>query len=288
MLLPSVRSPITQLKRVSNAITARYSRLSFYGKALIWFLALFYVCLVAAIVVITPSRIAQALYDAAQSLRRQKFGWLVLGAILVVVCFPPFIGYSTVVNLCGFTYGLKGFFVAGLATLIGSALVFTTLRLLFSKRVQRWTSTSEKWQALETVIRAKGLPLIILIRISSFPPWVYANALFAGINSVSLLQFLVATVFVLPRIFLFVFIGSRIAKFSDGEQRHRMDTQTKVVNGLAIAGGVLLTIIASSLVYYLMQKQIRKLHQSALERDELVAEALEASEEAPLLQSGTP
>jgi len=133
---------------------------------------------------------------------------------------------------------------------------------------------------------------------------VYANALFASINSVSLLQFLIATVFVLPRIFLFVFIGSKIAKFSDGEQRHHMDTrmllfmynvlaaedstETKVVNGLAIAGGVLLSIIASLLVYYLMQKQIRKLHQSALERDELAAEALEASEEAPLIHSAAP
>ena len=40
---------------------------------------------------------------------------------------------------------------------------------------------------------AKGLPLIILIRFSPVPPWVYSNALFASINSVAFWQFMVAT-----------------------------------------------------------------------------------------------
>jgi hypothetical protein len=38
-------------------------------------------------------------------------------------------------------------------------------------------------------------------------------------------------------------------------------------------------------VYYLMQKEIKRLHESSLERDELAAEALEEAEEAPLLGS---
>ena len=74
---------------------------------------------------------------------------------------------------------MKGFPVAAFGSLIGSAIAFIVLRLLFSKRLRKWSSSNQKWQALEAVIKAKGLPLIMLIRASPFPPWVYANSLFA-------------------------------------------------------------------------------------------------------------
>ena len=47
-----------------------------------------------------------------------------------------------------------------------------------------------------------------------------------SIETVKLWQFFVATIFVLPKIFLSVFIGSRIAAFSDGKQREHMDKST--------------------------------------------------------------
>lgn len=94
---------------------------------------------------------------------------------------------------------MKGFYVAAAGSVLGSALVFVVLRLLFSRRLRKWSSSNEKWQALESVVvsfnsvlvmnmsdnisfdlqQAKGLPLIMLIRASPFPPWVYANSLFA-------------------------------------------------------------------------------------------------------------
>jgi hypothetical protein len=93
------------------------------------------------------------------------------------------------------------------------------------------------------VQKAKGLPLIILIRISPFPPWVYSNTLFAvgelssqtlhptnpiieqSIQAVSFWQFVTATSFVFPKLLLHTFIGSKIAALSDGDQRDNMDTR---------------------------------------------------------------
>ena len=155
---------------------------------------------------------------------------------------------------------MKGWYIAAPASLIGSALVFVVLRFLFSKRLRRWSSSSEKWQALEEVVvsgidhivgfvltpyfqSAKGLPLIFLIRASPFPPWVYANSLFAvsilgpvtlsvadslygqSIEAVSLWQFMAATTVVFPKLALHVFVGSRLAALSDGETRRQMDTR---------------------------------------------------------------
>ncbi|KAK1236737.1 Tlg2-vesicle protein [Marasmius sp. AFHP31] len=262
----------------------RYQRLPLYGKVFIWLLGLFYLCLGVFVIVVSPSRIAQFLYDQATKLSQTQFGWLVLGAAIVVISFPPLTGHSTLSTLCGFAYGMKGFFITAIGSVVGSAIVFLILRALFSARLRTWSSKNEKWQALESVVRAKGLPLIILIRVSPFPPWVYSNSLFASIESVSLWQFVVATMFIFPKLALQVFVGSRIAALSDGDTRSHMDTRTKVINGLLIGGGIVFAIAASGVVYTQVQRHIRRLSGMPRDVDEMAADAIEHYDEvAPLL-----
>jgi len=140
---------------------------------------------------------------------------------------------------------------------------------------------NKKWQALESVVQAKGLPLIILIRMSPFPTFMWNNILFASVEAVTLWQFVIATLFLYPKLLLHVFIGSRAAALSDGEQRSHMDTQTKVINGVLISGGILIAIISGWLVYRLMQKQIRQLEGDTESLITDAAEDIEAG--APLL-----
>lgn len=45
-----------------------------------------------------------------------------------------------------------------------------------------------------------------------------------SIESVALWQFVIATLFIYPKLLLHVFIGSLAAPLSDGEQRGHMDT----------------------------------------------------------------
>ncbi|KAJ6515995.1 hypothetical protein C8R45DRAFT_958335 [Mycena sanguinolenta] len=273
------------VKSLPRKALRRYQKLPLYGKMILWLWILFEICLVIAIVLISPSRVAQFMYDNAEKLARSSFGWLLVGLLIVLISFPPLHGHTTAITLCGFAWGLNGFFIAAPASIIGAAVVFCTLRYCFKARLRAFSKTSEKWQALETVVAAKGLPLIILIRVSPLPPWVYSNMLFASIGSVSLWQFMTATFFVFPKLFLHVFIGSRIAAFSDGETRGQMDTHTKVINGLLIGGGILIAFVASWFVYTSIQKHIRRLPGLPDETDELAAEALEDTEDAPLLAS---
>lgn len=83
---------------------------------------------------------------------------------LVFVSFPPLIGHTTLITLCGFAYGMPGFFIGATGSIVGSALAFVTLRLLFSKRLNAWSSQNEKWQALEAVVvtRRRLLELLSL------------------------------------------------------------------------------------------------------------------------------
>ncbi|KAI0049630.1 Golgi apparatus membrane protein TVP38 [Auriscalpium vulgare] len=253
------------------------------GWLLIFFLLSFYVALGVAVIIISPSRIGQFMYDWGQKIAGHPLGWLLLSGLILLVSFPPMIGHTTMLNLCGFTYGIKGFAVAGPASLFGSAIVFIVLRYLFSAKLRKWSSSNEKWQALEAVINAKGLPLMALIRISPLPPWVYSNALFASIEVVSVWQFMAATICSFPRYFLYTFIGSRLAALSDGKQRNKMDTQTKVVNWLLVVGGVLAGVAAGWITYVQMQRHLQGVSR---ESDALAAEAMDDAEEgAPLLDN---
>lgn len=193
--------------------------------------------------VVTPDRIFQFLYDQASKIAQSKYGWLALGALMIIISFPPLIGHTTSSMLCGFAYGMKGFAIAAPATVLGSALVFVILRSLFGRRLRRWTEKNSKWQALEEVVESKGLGLIVLIRISPFPPWVYSNTLFAvrlshriapfnpitqhllqSISSVRLWQFVFATLFTLPKVCLHVFIGASRFLFFHGNTYSHFDS----------------------------------------------------------------
>ncbi|KAF8484949.1 Golgi apparatus membrane protein TVP38 [Russula ochroleuca] len=248
---------VSLLKHHAASSLLHFRKLSIRGKLLVFALILFNCVLVALIVIVTPTRIAQSLYDLGQRTREHPLGWLLLATLIQIVSIPPMIGHTTVLNLCGFTYGMKGFLVAAPASLVASTVVFVALRYLFSEVLRSWSRKFEIWKALEAVIDAKGLPLIILIRISPFPPWVYSNSLFASIQSVSVWQFMAATVCSFPRFLLYVFIGSRMASLSDGKQREHMDTETKVVNGILIVAGILSGAAAGWILYALVKRQLQ-------------------------------
>lgn len=269
---------------ISTLIIRKLKSLNLATKLFLCLLVVFYLSLGVLVIIISPARIAQYLYDQARILAEAPFGSLALALAIVCISFPPLIGHTTLVTLCGFAYGLNGIYIAAGASIVGSALVFVVLRFLFSARLRAWSGHNQKWQALESVVRAKGLPLVVLIRISPFPPWVYSNSLFASIEAVKLWQFVIATFCIIPKLLLHTFIGSKIAQLSDGDQRGRMDTHTKVINGLLVGGGILIAIFTSWLVYNLVQNHIRHLEGISPDVDELAAEAIEDfDEEDPLI-----
>ncbi|KZS97757.1 Golgi apparatus membrane protein TVP38 [Sistotremastrum niveocremeum HHB9708] len=278
--------PFQKTVHYCREAVVRYKRLNWLGKSVFWFLIVFHIVLFTALIVFTPARLAQALYDSAQELEHIPYGWLILVGIIVVASFPPLIGFDTTLNVCGFTYGFRrGYLIGAPSAVVAACLVFLVLRWAFKSRVQAWATTNERWQALEAVIREKGLPLIILIRISGFPPWVYSNAFFASVEGVSFWQFFVATLCTLPKACLPVFVGSQIAKFSDGHRRGEMDTNTKIINAVVIALTIVLILVTGALVHRWTQMEIRKLKRLPPEVDAAAVDALEEVDEgAPLLR----
>jgi len=280
-----LKRPMRTIKKYSKMSLQHYKNLNLYGKAFFWSFILLIGGIIVAAIILKPSRIAQFFYDRSHQVAEYRFGFLLFYLGLVVVSFPPMIGHTTLSTLCGFTYGLNGFFITAAGSLTGTCLSFLLCRYLFSKKVHSWSDDNPKWQALEAVIRAKGLPLIVLIRICPFPPWAYSSVFFSSIEAVSLWQFAAATACLFPKFLLYAFIGSRMAALSDGNQRVEMDTQTKIINSVVIAGGFVAAIITGIVMYKLVQREVRNLESLPTEVDRDAADVLdEIDEGAPLLR----
>lgn len=265
----------TMMNSAGTLIIRKLKSLNVATKVFLCLLIVFYLLLGVLVIIISPARIAQYLYDQARILAEAPFGSLALALaiglytyihlitathILLTVCisFPPLVGHTTLVTLCGFAYGMNGIYIAATASIFGSALVFVVLRFLFSARLRAWSEHNQKWQALESVVvrSSSSIPYTsnnlvnsreqkVYPSLSSFayPPFLLGSTptlcsrlvhpllqrhltyQSQSIEAVKLWQFVVATFFIIPKLLLHTFIGSKIAQLSDGDQRGRMDTR---------------------------------------------------------------
>lgn len=161
-----------------------------------------------------------------------------LFGIIIVTSVPPLFGYGTAQTLVGFAYGVwPGFLISALSCLAGGAFSFmygsslssipaSMLTARPSHSVVRYflrfyapfVQRMNTHKALSKAVRAKGpsrsvprhplfalgtharpagLPLMMLLRLCPFP-YPYSNAFFASIETVTLWQFLLATLCVFP------------------------------------------------------------------------------------------
>jgi len=259
----SLRQCVDLWVGISAGTLSRYRKLGLRDKIMVLLLAVSYAAVLVLIFAAGPSKVFQVMYDLSQRLRNMRFGWLILFSIMIVSSFPPVIGHSWAMSICGFAYGIKGIIIAAPGALIGSMVTFIVFRRFLQSRLKIWSHQNKKWQAMEHVIKTDGLKLIILVRLCPIP-WVYSNTLFASIESVSLLQFFIATVCLFPKQFLIVFIGSEASLLSDGTRRDQMSTSAKVLDLFSIVLGILLTMGTG---WYVWRTTERRIHAVELEGD---------------------
>ena len=204
----------------------------------------------------------EAMFDATAKLAiwfgSQPFGAVLLIALVIIVSFPPLVGYGTSITLCGLGWGVhaeatashpelrgnlfQAWLLASTACLLGATVSFSVLRFLIvhhSKRVSWISSTlnDAKYVALSTAVRRRGLSMAILIRFCPFP-FAYSNLFFASlVDAVSFRHFLVATALITPKLFLHVWLGTRMFQLMDRDQRAQLDGWAKALNVVYILVG---------------------------------------------------
>ncbi|KAH8919663.1 hypothetical protein BT69DRAFT_1193785, partial [Atractiella rhizophila] len=238
-----------------RSLHATYSSLSPSTRSFVHLYLAINTALFVLVLILGPQTIFNQLALWGKSLEQSEYGWALLLVLIVASSFPPLVGYGTCITICGFAFGVwRGWLIAVVGCLLGSTLSFIVCRLAL-KRFLPFLDASPTFSALATAVRAKGTSLVILIRFCPFP-FPYSNLFFASIESVSISQFLLATLFITPKLLLHVFTGSRLYLLSDEEERLKMDSTAKALNAVYVILGSLLGIGTGWYVWRLTQKHV--------------------------------
>ncbi|GAA5834121.1 hypothetical protein JCM9279_004223 [Rhodotorula babjevae] len=241
----------------AEAGLARYRGLSKGGKAVVVGMLGLNVFFFCAFWIVGPERIAEQFAAWADYIRESPSGWAILFVVIIVTSVPPLIGYGTAQTLVGFAYGVwPGFLISAASCLAGGAFAFLVIRR-FIRYFAPFVQQNDTHQALSRAVRAKGLPLMMMLRLCPFPyPW--SNAFFASIETVTLGQFLIATLAITPKLLLHVFVGHRTYLFADPSSRHSMDPLSKWLNGAFLVVGSLLGMATSWYLYRLTMRYVEE------------------------------
>jgi len=217
---------------------------------------------------------------AAQKWRDLPGGWAILWAIIFLTAFPPIIGYSTALTLAGFVFGMKGWFIAASANIVGSFVSFLACRTILSSYVHKLIGEDKRFHAFGLTLKHDGLKILIMIRLCPLP-YALSNAALSTFPTLHPFMFTLATVCACPKLLVHVFVGSRLASLA--ESGEKMDPVTKAINFASVIGGGLL---GAGVGYVIYQRTVARARQLELEESQSLGEGsgdyLQGEEEAGL------
>lgn len=138
-------------------------------------------------------------------------------------------------TLSGFIYGFpNGWFIVSAATILGATSAFIVCRQFFRNFARRMVATDKRFAALSLTLKHDGIKLLCMIRLCPLP-YSIGNGAMSTFPTVSPWAFMAATAVATPKLMIHVFIGARLARLAEEDQK--MDTKTKALNYSSIIGG---------------------------------------------------
>jgi uncharacterized membrane protein YdjX (TVP38/TMEM64 family) len=168
----------------------------------------------------------------------------VAGYAAATVAFVP----GSLLTLgAGAIFGLaKGVVYVFLAASIGATLAFLVSRYVARSAIERRLAGNEKFASIDNAVGEQGLKIVLLLRLSPVFPF---NALNygLGLTKVSLRDYVVAHIGMLPGTLLYVYYGKLagdVAALAGGAETER-GTEYWIVLGLGLAATVVVTTIVT-------------------------------------------
>ena len=200
----------------------------------------------------------------------------IVGYAVAVVAFVP---GSALTLAAGFVFGLwRGVLFAFTAAMLGSALSFLVSRYVARSAIERRIAGNERFAAVDRAVAAEGRRIVFLLRLSPAFPFTLLNYAL-GLTKIRFVDFIVASVGMLPGTFLFVYYGKLagdVAALASGAAP--VDKGTGYYGVLAI--GLVATITVTAFVTRIARKALAEATGEAAP----AAQRLAASES---LKSGT-
>ncbi|KAI8940364.1 hypothetical protein NX059_004057 [Plenodomus lindquistii] len=237
---------LSQYSSLSRRISTQFAKLSLIQKIL---LIIGNIALVvgAILFLVYNEQIFAKLLPWAKKWRDVPGGWLILWAGIFVVSFPPLIGYSSLLTICGFVYGFpNGWFIAATATICGSTASFLLSRSILKSLVHRLIANDTRFAALALTMKHDGLKLLIMIRMCPLP-YSLTNGAVATFPTVHWASFALANAIVSPKLMLHIYIGAQFEKLADSNGK--MDPGTKALSYFSIAIGAIAGVATGWFMY---------------------------------------
>lgn len=225
------------LKAISTGLTIAQRAITiFLGLSLLQKIAVLVVLAIfgslSIVALVYSHAIFASLGPLAEKWRALPFGWLICFGLVFMTAFPPIIGYSTAVTVAGFVYGFPwGWPIAAAATVAGSTCSFLAARGVLAGYVNRLVGRDKRFVALGQVLRRDGLGVLAMVRFSPLP-YSLSNGFLATVPRLRVGGFAVATGLATPKLFVHIFIGSRLALLASSGDK--MTARDRAINYISM------------------------------------------------------
>lgn len=134
--------------------------------------------------------------------------------MIFATCFPPLIGYGTLLYFCGFVFKFPwGFFPAFIGPFFGAAIGFPMGRKWLKTYRDMLVRHYPNFAYIESAVDQGGLKLLVLIRLAPYPFGL--GTLLLSSTRIEYKTFLLGTAIGLCKNIIHVYIGSTIDDLTD-------------------------------------------------------------------------
>ncbi|KIM44279.1 hypothetical protein M413DRAFT_443299 [Hebeloma cylindrosporum] len=226
--------------------TLRTKSFWFRREWLWYYVIVFVLVVITALVTIFHRQIVEALTPVTKWLYGLKFGWAVPIAVLFVISFPPLFGHEIVAILCGLVWGLwVGFGIVAAGTFLGEVGNFYAFKYCCRSRGEKLERTKIPYACLARVVRDGGFKIALIARLSAIPGH-FTTAVFSTCG-MGIFVFSLAAILSMPKQFITVYLGVILAQSSTGVK----DTKSTIISDVVLAITVIITIAA---MWYILRQ----------------------------------
>lgn len=209
------------------------------------------------VVLIFHKDIIRFLVFISDVLLQSFVGGVVLFTLVFFVGFPPLLGFSALLMLCGMVYGFpQGWPLLASASVLGSFASFLVFRHLLRDQATNLVHKNEKFRAFSEILQEDAsLFLLILIRLCPLP-YSLLNGALASIPNLSATTYLLASIITSPKMLVHIFVGHTIKNLGDAERPASakwLDLLSILLTGVAL-------VIASYIIYNRMERKLQQFH----------------------------
>lgn len=189
----------------------------------------------------------------------EGLGWtapivfIIAYALAVVIAAPA----SLLTIAAGAVFGVvQGAVAVYIGAVLGSSAAFLIARYLARDQVARRIQGNPSFAAIDRAVGEQGLKIVFLLRLSPVFPFNLLNYAL-GLTRVSLADYLVGALGMIPGTFLYVYIGSLSADVAAASATSGMDDAAQGKLILQAVGGVA-TLVVTLLVAKIARRALRE------------------------------